>query len=98
MRYFAVKNSPWLQKVCEYSENSNQVYEITSRYALELYKELSKPGQYNLVAVPNHKKGTLVKGKTFSVWGELMTPEERFKRRLNGTLGIKVLNKRIADE
>lgn len=99
MRYFAVKNSPWFQvHAYEYGENSNQVYEITSRYALELYKGLSKPGQYNLVAVPNHKKGTLVKGKTFSVWGELMTPEERFKRRLNGTLGTKVLNKRIADE
>ena len=99
MKYFAVKNSPWNQvHGYEHGENPNQVYEITNKYALELYKGLSKAGQYNLVAVPNHKKGTLVRGKTFSVWGEIITSAECFNKRLKGELAQKVLTKRIADE
>ena len=100
MKYFAQKISPW-RKVHGYDhgENSNLVYELTSEYALSLYRGLSKAGQYNLVAVPNHKNGTRVDGKAFSVWGEKGTTNaDCFKRRLTGTLATKVLNKRIADE
>lgn len=92
MRYFAQKSGFWL------TGEEYLVYEVTNKYALELYKGLSNAGQYNLVAVPNHKKGTLVVGKAFRVWGEIITPEECFNRRLKGNLANKVLNKRIADE
>ena len=99
MRYFAQKNSTWFRvHLYEHGENNNQVYEITSEYALKLYKGLGKAGQYNLVTVPNYKRGTRVQGKTFSVWGEVVTEAECFKRRLSGQLANDILNERIADE
>ena len=99
MKYFAQKNSSWgTVHGYEHGENSNLVYEVTSKYALELYKHQSKPGQYNLVAVPNYKKGTRVSGMGYTIWGEIITNAECFNRRLKGNLAQKVLNKRIADE
>lgn len=99
MKYFAQASSPWFQiHLFELGENSNKVYEITSEYALKLYKGLCKPKQFILVAVPNHQNGTLVRGKGFSIWGEKDTTNaECFRRRLAGTLENTVLNKRIAD-
>ena len=97
MKYFAKKNPMWPPSKTRPIE-SYQTYEITSRYALELYKALSKVGKFNLVAVPNHKKGTRVDGPNFSVWGEIATNAQCFKRRLDGTLAREILNKRIADE
>jgi len=95
MKYFAQQQRIWppTDPVEPY-----QVFEITSNYALELYKGLSKPKHFNLEAVPNHKEGKLVKGKAFHVWGEVITNVECFKKRLDGTLASKILNKRIADE
>jgi hypothetical protein len=94
MKYFARKKSIFNVGFAE----EGIAYEITSRYALELYKGLSKAGQYNLVAVPNFNKGTLVNGKAFSVWGENISDAQCFKKRLDGTLAREILNKRIADE
>jgi len=94
MKYFARKKSIFNVGFAE----EGIAYEITSRYALELYKGLSKAGQYNLVAVPNFNKGTPVNGKAFSVWGEIITNAECFNRRLKGRLAKEILNKRIADE
>lgn len=95
MKYFAQQQRIWPPTD---PKDEYQVFEITSKYALELYKGLSKPGQYNLVAVPNYNKGKLVKGKAFNVWGENTTNAECFNRRLKGELAQKILNKRIADE
>jgi len=98
MKYFACKKHMWPVGQMD-DARYGRVYEITSKYALELYKGLSKATQFNLVAVPNHKNGTRVDGKLFSVWGEKdSTNADCFKRRLAGTLENKILNKRMADE
>ena len=97
MKYFARKSRYWPGAALTKSSDEG-THEITSKYALELYKELSKAGQYNLVAVPNFRNGVRVDGKFFSVWGEYATEAECFNRRLKGTLANDILNKRIADE
>ncbi len=64
----------------------NTIKEITSKTALELYKNNAGPGFLNLKAVPNFHKGNHISGPFHSIWGEEITEAECFHRKLKGTL------------
>lgn len=64
----------------------NPVNEITSKTALELYKQEAGPGFLNLKAVPNLCKGVHIYNKFCEFWGEEITEAECFRRKLEGTL------------
>ena len=62
------------------------VNEMTSKTALELYKEDAGPGFLNLSAIPNFHKGVRIYGGFCEFWGEEVTEAECFCRKLKGTL------------
>jgi len=67
-------------------------FEITHKFALELYKIRAGSGFANLTAIPNFHSGIRVVGHFSTVWGETITNKECFKRRLVGAMGRDILN------
>lgn len=90
MRYFARKKE-------YYGQPKNAAYEITPEYALKLYKGATKSKHYNLDALPDFNAGKKVGNAFWTVWGEIVTNKECFRRRLKGELGKEKLKKRILD-
>ena len=77
LKYFIARHSYFRNDV---------VNEITSKTALELYKQNAGPGFLNLKAVPNFHKGVRIVGAFSDVWGEDITDAECFRRKLAGIL------------
>ena len=90
MRYFArVKEN--------FAEPQNIIYELTPKYARELYEAASKPKHGNLEGIMNFNAGTKVSSVFWTVWGEIVTNNECFRRQLKGELAKVKLKKRILD-
>ena len=77
-----------------------QTHEVSSKGALEMYriyaehngydgKELEKVGEQYARGI--YKLGELVKMRHYELWGEDITDEEMFKRRLSGELAKDVI-------
>ena len=90
MKYFARKKEDWLKP-------ENIIYEITPRYARKLYKAATKPGHDNLEGTMNFNAGTKVSCIFWTVWGEIVTNKECFRRRLKGELATEKLKKKLLD-
>ncbi len=93
MKYFAKKGGT--HSIC-FRFGEDLAYEITHKYAKELYKQ-AKPGFANLEGIPNFHAGKKVTGYFYTIWGEITTNQECFRRRLKGELAIDILDKRIND-
>ncbi|MCK5615411.1 hypothetical protein KAR91_76820 [Candidatus Pacearchaeota archaeon] len=66
--------------------------EITKKRAFNMYKERAGKGNLNLIAIPNFNKGltVFIRQGTIRLWGERISEEECFRRRLIGSLHPEV--------
>jgi hypothetical protein len=79
---------------------STQTHEVRSESALEMYRIFVEHDGYDGEALEKvaeqyarglFKLGQLVTLRHYDLWGEDVTDEELFKRRLNGTLAKSVI-------
>ena len=91
MKYFAIKYNDRHGYLLD--ADVQETHEITRRYARTLYEQSFKKGELNLKAIPKFNKGERVAGSMFAIWGENISNRELFKRRLNGTVAQKVIDK-----
>ncbi len=62
------------------------INEMTSKTAMEMYKQQAGSGFLNLRAIPNFLKGKKIYQPFYNFWGEEITEAECFRRKLKGTL------------
>lgn len=73
---------------------SEKDFEIPKDLAFRIYKSHAGPGKLNLKAIPNYNKGTeiIIRRGTVRVWGENISDSECFRRRLEGTLHVDIVD------
>ena len=72
----------------------DQDYQISKERAYNMYKDKAGSGKLNLVAIPNFNKGAeiMIRRGTIKLWGEDISEQECFRRRLIGSLHTDVLD------
>jgi len=71
---------------------SEKDFEITRERAFNMYKERAGSGNLNLIAIPNFNKGkeVVIRRGSVRLWGEDISEQECFRRRLVGSLHTDV--------
>ena len=69
---------------------TTQIYEITPRRAFKEYVACAGKGMTNLTATPWFNQGASINRKWYRVWGENVTKQQLFKRKLEGLVAQEV--------
>lgn len=79
---------------------STKDFEVTRELAQKWYKQHAGPGKLNLIAIPNFNKGTeiIFRRGTVRLWGEDISESECFRRRLEGTLHVEIVDTDVEEE
>ena len=98
MKYFIAKGHATFPDIS--SIISDKDFEVTKELAEKWYTQHAGPGKLNLIGIPNFRAGTeiIFRRGTVRLWGEDISESECFRRRLEGTLHVEIVDADVNEE